>query len=145
MRRLNDQFRCWGSNIPGMLHYGCKCTGYFCHIIIITLLWRHNERDSVSNHQLHDYLLNRLFRRRSRKTSKLRVTGLCAGHSPKTGDYLIKTFMSVPLLLPRNVWTCNAIIFQHIIKLFWTVWYMYWETFWNFYFFWYLYVAAFVV
>ena len=41
------------------------------------LRWRHNGRDSVSNHQPHDCLLNRLFRRRSKKTSKLRVTGLC--------------------------------------------------------------------
>ena len=45
----------------------------------IPLQWRHNERDGVSNHQLTDCLLNRLFRRRSKKTSKLRVTGLCAG------------------------------------------------------------------
>ena len=30
--------------------------------------------------------LNRLFRRRSKKTSKLRVTGLCAGNSPGTGE-----------------------------------------------------------
>ena len=29
------------------------------------------------NHQPHDCLFNRLFRRRSKKTSKLRVTGLC--------------------------------------------------------------------
>ena len=36
---------------------------------------RHNEPDGVSNHQPHDYLLNRLFRCRSKKTSKLRVTG----------------------------------------------------------------------
>ena len=42
---------------------------------------RHNGRDSVSNHQLRDCLLNRLFRRRPKKTSKLRVTGLCAGNS----------------------------------------------------------------
>ena len=28
-----------------------------------------------------------LFRRRSRKTSKLRVTGLCAGNSPGTGEF----------------------------------------------------------
>ena len=28
------------------------------------LHWRHNERDGVSNHQLHDCLLNRLFGRR---------------------------------------------------------------------------------
>ena len=37
----------------------------------------HNGRDSVSNHQPHDCLLNRLFRRRYKKTWKLRVTGLC--------------------------------------------------------------------
>ena len=46
-----------------------------------TLQWRHNERDGVSNHQLHDCLLNLLFRRRSKETSKLRITGLCAGDS----------------------------------------------------------------
>ena len=51
------------------------------------LQWRHNERDGVSNHQPHDCLLNRLFRRRSKKTSKLRVTGLCAGNSPVTGEF----------------------------------------------------------
>ena len=39
------------------------------------LQWRHNECDGVSNHQRFDGLLNRLFRRRSKKTSKLRVTG----------------------------------------------------------------------
>ena len=55
--------------------------------IIIPLLWRHNGPGSVSNHQPHDCLLNRLFRRRSNKTSKLRVTGLCAGDSPKTGEF----------------------------------------------------------
>ena len=47
--------------------------GYFT-----PLQWRHNERDC---------LLNRLFRRRSKKTSKLRVTGLCAGNSPGTGEF----------------------------------------------------------
>ena len=47
-----------------------------------TLRWRHNWRDSVSNHQPHGCLLQRLFRRRSKKTSKLRVTGFCAGNSP---------------------------------------------------------------
>ena len=53
----------------------------------VTLRWCHNERDSVSNHQPSDCLLNRLFRRRSKKTSKLRVTGLCAGNSPGTGEF----------------------------------------------------------
>ena len=45
----------------------------------------HNEHDGVSNHHHHDCLLNRLFRCRSKKTSKLRVTGLCVGKSPVTG------------------------------------------------------------
>ena len=52
-----------------------------------TLQWRHNGRDGVSNHQPRDCFLNRLFRRRSKKTSKLRVTGLCAGTSPATGEF----------------------------------------------------------
>ena len=51
------------------------------------LRWRHNERDCVSNHQSHDCFLNCLFRRRSKKTSKLRVTGLCAGNSSGTGEF----------------------------------------------------------
>ena len=46
------------------------------------LRWRHNDHAGVSNHQPHGCLLNRLFRRRSKKTPKLRVTGLCAGNSP---------------------------------------------------------------
>ena len=51
------------------------------------LRWRHNGHNSVSNHQPHHRLLNRLFRRRSKKTSKLRVTGLCVGNSPGTGEF----------------------------------------------------------
>ena len=51
------------------------------------LLWRHNGRGSISNYQPHDCLLKRLFRRRSKKTSKFRVTGLCAGNSPGTGEF----------------------------------------------------------
>ena len=54
---------------------------------IHTLQWRHNGRDGISNHQPHHCLLNRLFRHRSKKTSKVRVTGLCAGNSPVTGEF----------------------------------------------------------
>ena len=52
-----------------------------------TLQWRHNERDGIPDHQSHDCLLNRLFRHRSKKISKLRVTGLCAGNSPVTDEF----------------------------------------------------------
>ena len=51
------------------------------------LKWRHDERDGVSNHQPHHCLLNRLFRCRSKKISRLRVTGLCEGDSPVTGEF----------------------------------------------------------
>ena len=52
-----------------------------------TLLWSHNGRDGVSNHQPHGCLLNRSFRRRPNKTSKLRLTGFCVGNSPVTGEF----------------------------------------------------------
>ena len=47
-----------------------------------SLHWCHNDHDGISNHQPHGCLLNHSFRCRSKKTSKLRFTGLCAGNSP---------------------------------------------------------------
>ena len=43
----------------------------------ISLQWRHNEHDAVSNHLRLDCLFNHLFRPWSKKTSKLHVTVLC--------------------------------------------------------------------
>ena len=54
---------------------------------LVPLLCRHNGCDVVSNHQPHGCLLNRSFTRRPKKTSKLCVTGLCAGNSPETGEF----------------------------------------------------------
>ena len=51
---------------------------------------RNNERDGVLNHQRHDCLLNRLFRGRSKKASKLRLTGLCEGNSPVTDEFPVQ-------------------------------------------------------
>ena len=56
-------------------------------VVVRSLQWRHNGRNNVSNHQTHDCLPNGLFRRISKKTSKLRVTGLWAGNSPGTGEF----------------------------------------------------------
>ena len=55
--------------------------------LFLTLLWRHNGRDGVSDHQHRECSLNRLSRRRSKKTSKLRATGLFVGNSPVTGEF----------------------------------------------------------
>ena len=49
--------------------------------------WHRNGRDGVSNHQPHHCLFISLFRRRSKKISKFRDTGLCEGHSPFTGEF----------------------------------------------------------
>ena len=68
-------------NQTGPCHLGCHSAA-FPGDTILALHWRHNDHDGVSNHQPHGCLLNRLFRRRSKKTSKLRVTGLCVGNSP---------------------------------------------------------------
>ena len=61
----------------------------FCrrHFQTFTLRWRHNGHGGVWNHQPYHCLLNRLVRRRSNKTSKLRITGLCAGNSPGAGEF----------------------------------------------------------
>ena len=58
-----------GKNFPRL---SIECGGNFTRT---SFQWRHNECDGVSNHQPHDCLLKRLFRRRSKKTSKF--SGLC--------------------------------------------------------------------
>ena len=70
----------------------CSNASVFLSIYTITVTswWG----DSISNQQPHDCLLNRLCRRRSKKSSKLRVTGLCAGNSPATGEFPAQTASS---------------------------------------------------
>ena len=75
---LKSEQRIW------VLRWKSQNTGSF---YFVSLRWRHNDHDSVWNHQPHDYLLNRLFRPKSKKTPKLRVTGLCEGNSPVTGEF----------------------------------------------------------
>ena len=62
-------------------------TPYGVWYLVQSLHWRHNEPNGVSNHQPRDWLLNCLFRCRSKKTSKLCVTGLCVENSPGTGEF----------------------------------------------------------
>ena len=53
------------------------CPQQYCDVIM----------SGISNHQPHDCSLNRLFRRRSKITSKFRVTGLCEGNSTVTSEF----------------------------------------------------------
>ena len=76
---------------------------------IVLLQWRHNGRDSVSNHQSHDCL----FRRRLKKTPKLRVTGLCEGNSPVTGEF--------PAQMASNVENVSIWWRHHALSLSWRI------------------------
>ena len=59
-----------------------------CDCVQRSLQRRPNERDGVSNRQCPHCLLNRLIRRRPKKTSNPRATGLCEGIPPVTGGFL---------------------------------------------------------
>ena len=65
----------WNCHLRNRVDFGCRS------------VWRHSERDGVSTHQRLHLLLNRLFRRKSTKTSKLRITCLCEGNPPVTGGF----------------------------------------------------------
>ena len=54
---------------------------------VIPVQWRHHEHDGASNHWRLDCLLKRMISCRSKKTSKLRVIGLCEGNSSETGEF----------------------------------------------------------
>ena len=81
----------WGKTQPQVTKKMNCCLSLF-NIICLTLQWHHNELECVSNHQRMDCLLNCLFMRRSKKTPKLRVTGLCEGNSPHKGPVTRKMF-----------------------------------------------------
>ena len=71
---------------------GSYCINFFKYFyqIIQTLQWCHSERDGVSYHRRINCALNRLFRRgstRSKRSPKLRATGLCEGNSLVTGEF----------------------------------------------------------
>ena len=74
---------CLGLGYETMVRAACLSVFF---LIIVPLQWRHNQRDGVSNHQRRDCLLDCFVRRRLKKLSKFRVTGLCEGNRPVTGD-----------------------------------------------------------
>ena len=63
------------------------CNAYDGEMPWKPLHWRQNERNGASNHQRLHCLLNCWSRRRSKKTSKLRVTDFCVGNSPVIGEF----------------------------------------------------------
>ena len=87
-----------------------------------SLQWYHNERHGVSNHQPLDCLLNCLIRCRSKKTSKLCVTGLCEGNPPVTptkGQQRRKCFHLMTSSCHLQKWHCLCwcVTALHIVPL----------------------------
>ena len=78
---------CWGMHCTALGSSGWHCGECTAQHWGTPLQWRHTGRDSVSNHQPRECLLSRLIRQISKKTSKLRVIGLCAGNSPETSEF----------------------------------------------------------
>ena len=82
----------WNSTVMANISFNRPANGGWHTFLkwFRTLQWRYYEHNGVPNHRRHGCLLNSLFRCRSKKTSKLRVTGLCAGNSPVTGEFPTK-------------------------------------------------------
>ena len=90
------------------------------HQTTITLQWLHNGLDGVSNHHPHHCLLSRYSGADKKQTSKLCVTGLCAGNSPRTGERLLKINWSHLLRMLR--WLHRQVFAKYTnIALVWTV------------------------
>ena len=85
-----------------------------------SLRWRQNGHDSVSNNQPRECLLNRLIRCRSKKTLKLRVTGLCVGNSPETGGF--------PAQRASNAENVSIWWRHHVSNLFWWLTLRFWNV-----------------
>ena len=85
--------------------------------MVAIMLWRwcHNVRDGVSNHRCLDYLLNRLHMRLSKKTSKLRVTGLCEGNPPVTSGFPSQRASSVEMFPFDDVIMCINVTIEPLI------------------------------
>ena len=82
-----------------------------------SLQWHHNERYGVSDHQRLDCIFNRLFRRRSKKTSKLHITGLCEGNSPVTGEFPARRTVT------RKILPFDNVIMNYLLRVTSRIWY----------------------
>ena len=109
----SDHVQCSPSNIHTIAMYFvisdclivcCRYVWIICLWSSGSLQWRHYKRGGVSNHPPDDCLLKLLFRRRSKKTSKLRITGLCEGNSPVTGEFPLQRVSYVENV---STWQCH--------------------------------------
>ena len=88
IKRVPDiLYLCYGSKVPVLNRWRRSYQSFVSSMNMgvrtyqsgTPLHWHHNDQDGVSNYQPHGCLLNHLFGCKSKKTSKLRVIGLCVG------------------------------------------------------------------
>ena len=91
----------------------------------IPLQWRHNGCNGVSNHHPDNCLFNCLFRRRSKKNSKLRVTGLCVWgihrwpvNSPHKGPVARKMFPFDDVIMTSGNNYGTTFIEEHFLSIY---------------------------
>ena len=111
----NSTVRIFFENVTKCNNMLPKCINIYIYLTqLCTYQWRHNESEDISNHQLHDCLFKRLFRRRLKKTSKPCVTGLCGGNSPVTGEFPAQRASNA-----ENVsiwWRHHGLVYRHYIS-----------------------------
>ena len=105
------------SNSPS-IHWNLGCAAMVLKVSPSScnesLLWRHNGHNHVSNHLRLDCLLTTLFQHRSKKTSKLRVTGLCQGNSPVTGEFPAHRASNAENV---SIWWCHHdVVHKHFLQ-----------------------------
>ena len=78
------------------------------------LSWSHNEGDGVSNHRR----FNRLIRHRSKKTAKLRVTGLWEENQPVAGGFPSQRASNEEKCfhLMTSSWVVLSFVSSHVIQ-----------------------------
>ena len=105
----------------------CRITTCTWYKFIVTLLiiyplqWRCNDRDGVWDHWPHDCLVNRIFRRTSKKTPKLHVTGRGIHrwpvNSPHKGPVTQKMFPFDDVIMHCSMWPTQVCLSEIIISL----------------------------
>ena len=85
-------------------------------ICVLPLQWRHNGLDGVSNHHPQHCLVSRLFGRRWKKILKLRVTGLCVGKSPGTGEFPAQMASNAEIV---SIWWRHHVIVKQPGSVIW--------------------------
>ena len=88
---------------------------YIWNCQLHTLQWCHNVCDGISIHWRHDCLLNHLLRHRSKKTSKLHVTGLCEGNPPVTGASPSQRASNVENVSSWSTWVPTILLRPQIL------------------------------